>query len=45
MISKDENKGALIMIPLQEEIQNIVEQIVKRYKPISIILFGSCAKG
>ena len=33
------------MIPLQEEIGKIVAQIIERYNPIQIILFGSCAKG
>lgn len=33
------------MIPLKEEIEAIVTQIVKSYHPIQIILFGSCAKG
>ena len=33
------------MIPFSDEIEKIKEQIVKRYHPIKIILFGSCAAG
>lgn len=33
------------MIPLQEEIHKVVNQIVEMYQPIQVILFGSCAKG
>lgn len=33
------------MIPLKNEIEDIVSQVIKQYKPIQIILFGSCAKG
>ena len=33
------------MIPFKEEIDKIKDQIVDRYKPIKIILFGSCAAG
>jgi predicted nucleotidyltransferase len=30
---------------ITREIQNIVEQIVRKYKPLKIILFGSAARG
>jgi len=33
------------MIPFSDEIEKIKEQIVNRYHPIKIILFGSCASG
>lgn len=33
------------MIPFSDEIEKIKEQIVCRYHPIKIILFGSCAAG
>lgn len=32
-------------INISTEIQNIVEQIIHKYKPSKIILFGSAAKG
>ena len=31
------------MIPFSDEIEKIKEQIVNRYHPVKIILFGSCA--
>jgi len=33
------------MIPFKDEIENIKKQIVEKYDPIKIILFGSCANG
>ena len=33
------------MIDFQKEIERIVNNIVTKYDPIKIILFGSCAKG
>jgi len=33
------------MIPFSDEIEKIKEQIVNRYHPVKIILFGSCAAG
>lgn len=30
---------------LEKEIESITNQIVKKYKPVKVILFGSCAKG
>jgi len=33
------------MIPFSDEIEKIKEQIVSRYNPVKIILFGSCAAG
>lgn len=33
------------MIPFKEEIDKIKDQIIDKYKPIKIILFGSCAAG
>ena len=30
---------------IEKEIQNIVNQLIKKYKPQKIILFGSAAKG
>ncbi|WP_246582856.1 nucleotidyltransferase domain-containing protein [Clostridium mobile] len=33
------------MMPFKEEIDNIKNQIINRYKPYKIILFGSCATG
>jgi uncharacterized protein len=33
------------MIPFIEEIEEIKNQIVTRYSPLKIILFGSCARG
>ncbi len=33
------------MIDFQKEIDRIVNNIVTKYDPIKIILFGSCAKG
>lgn len=33
------------MIPFVEEIENIKNQIIIRYNPLKIILFGSCARG
>lgn len=30
---------------VKEEIENIVSQIIEKYKPIKIILFGSASKG
>ncbi|HOJ10334.1 MAG TPA: nucleotidyltransferase domain-containing protein [Clostridiales bacterium] len=33
------------MIPYYEEIENIKNQILSKYNPKDIILFGSCAKG
>lgn len=33
------------MIPFSDEIEKIKEQIISRYNPIKIILFGSCAAG
>lgn len=33
------------MIPFKDEIENIKKQIVEKYDPIKIILFGSCASG
>lgn len=33
------------MIPFSDEIEKIKEQIVSRYNPTKIILFGSCAAG
>jgi len=32
-------------INISTEIQNIVEQIIHKYKPLKIILFGSAAQG
>lgn len=32
------------MIFFKEQIENITEQIVARYHPVKVILFGSCAK-
>lgn len=34
-----------ILIPYYDEIQNIKNEIVKKFNPDKIILFGSCAKG
>lgn len=34
-----------MMIPFKEEIDDIKEQIINKYEPIKIILFGSCAEG
>ncbi len=31
------------MIPFQTEIHKIKEQVVNKYRPLKIILFGSCA--
>lgn len=33
------------MIPFKEEIDNIKNQIIDKYNPSKIILFGSCALG
>lgn len=33
------------MIPFIDEIEKIKEQIINRYHPFKIILFGSCAAG
>lgn len=33
------------MIPFRDEIEKTKEQIISRYHPIKIILFGSCAAG
>ncbi|MHC1684549.1 MAG: nucleotidyltransferase domain-containing protein [Clostridiaceae bacterium] len=33
------------MIPFKDEIDNIKNQIIVRYNPTKIILFGSCASG
>ncbi|MCI6276426.1 MAG: nucleotidyltransferase domain-containing protein [Clostridium sp.] len=33
------------MIPFIKEIDNVKEQIIEKYNPLKIILFGSCAKG
>lgn len=33
------------MIPFIKEIEDIKEQIIIKYNPVKIILFGSCAKG
>lgn len=33
------------MIPFKKEIEDIKNQIVMKYNPSKIILFGSCAKG
>lgn len=33
------------MCPYDTEIENIKKQIISRYNPIDIIIFGSCAKG
>lgn len=33
------------MIPFQEEIDDIKNQIIEKFSPSEIILFGSCAKG
>lgn len=33
------------MCPYDQEIEKIKEQIINRYNPEDIILFGSCAKG
>jgi predicted nucleotidyltransferase len=30
---------------INEEVQNIVEQLINKYKPIRIILFGSASRG
>jgi len=30
---------------VKEEVENIVSQVIEKYKPIKIILFGSAAKG
>ncbi len=30
---------------VKEEVENIVAQIIEKYKPIKIILFGSTSKG
>lgn len=38
-------KGLIDMIPFKEEIDSIKNQIIDRYKPCEIILFGSCAAG
>lgn len=33
------------MIPFSNEIEDIKNQIIIKYKPLKIILFGSCARG
>jgi len=33
------------MCPYYTEIENIKDQLIKKYHPFDIILFGSCAKG
>lgn len=33
------------MIPFVKEIEDIKNQIIIKYNPLKIILFGSCAKG
>lgn len=33
------------MCPYEQEIEKIKEQIINKYNPDDIILFGSCAKG
>lgn len=33
------------MIPFSNEIEDIKNQIIIKYNPLKIILFGSCAKG
>lgn len=33
------------MIPFIKEIEDVKEQIIERYRPLKIILFGSCARG
>ena len=33
------------MIPFESEINAVKEQIIEKYNPIKIILFGSCASG
>lgn len=33
------------MIPFSDEIEDIKNQIIVKYNPAKIILFGSCAKG
>lgn len=33
------------LIPFQKDIEDIKNQIVKKFNPQEIILFGSCAKG
>ena len=33
------------MCPYDREIENIKNQIIRKYNPTDIILFGSCAKG
>lgn len=38
-------KEVLRMCPYDVEIEHIKNQLVKKYNPIDIIIFGSCAKG
>lgn len=33
------------MIPFRDEINEVKIQLINRYNPLKIILFGSCAKG
>lgn len=33
------------MIPFENEIKAVKEQIIEKYNPVRIILFGSCASG
>lgn len=33
------------MIPFSNEIEDIKNQIIAKYNPLKIILFGSCARG
>ena len=35
----------ICMCPYDREIENIKNQIIRKYNPADIILFGSCAKG
>ena len=45
MEKRRSSKEVFSMCPYDFEIENIKNQLIRKYHPIDIILFGSCARG